>query len=90
MKTIYTIHAAYDHSIVKTFEVNDDTAAISIELAEAHNDGEARRYYISNGVGVIAALRTRDGLAHQIRRDDYMKFQPQAAANRAAAGIPNY
>lgn len=88
-QTIYTIHAAFDHRIVKTFTVQDDPTEVATILADEDNIGEVetRRYYVHNGLGVVSAFYTRKGGAFQILRDDYMKFKDAGSRERAKANI---
>lgn len=83
----YSIHNAYDHSIVRTFDVDDDTKAISLSIAEEFESKGTCRFYVHNGVGVVSAIMTRDGMARQIVRDDYMKFSPKAIEARTEANV---
>jgi len=83
----YSIHNAYDHSIVRSFEVDQDTTAISLSIAQDFEGEGTCRFYVHNGVGVVAAIMTRDGMARQIMRDDYMKFSAKALEARNQAGV---
>lgn len=91
--TVYTFHAAYDHSIVAAFELDNEAfARHAMDQASLDNekqDGKTRRYYVHNGRGVIAAFLTRNNVATQILRDDYMKFSAKAKELRAEAELPN-
>lgn len=85
--TVYTFHAAYDHSIVAAFEFEADAIthhARQQALLDAESGSNTRRYYIHNGVGIVAAFMTRNGEAHQILRDDYMQFKGKADEARKA------
>lgn len=87
-QTIYTIHAARDHRIVKTFTVQDDPTEVATILAdECNTDDETRRFYVCNGVGIVSAFYTRKGGAFQVLRDDYMRFKDAALAERAKLKI---
>ena len=92
MTTTYSIHRAYDHSIVATFGIDEDMAKVAIKIAEedfaAYGD-MTTRYYLHNGRGVVAAFMTRQGAAHQILRDDYLKFSDKAKAKRTEKDLPN-
>lgn len=89
--TIYTFHSAYDHSIVAAIQEDGHTLARHA-LGQAANDaekqdGKTRRYYVHNGVGVVAAFITRSGKASQILHDDYRRFSDEAMKLRAEAEI---
>lgn len=89
--TVYTFHSAHDHAIVAAIEEDGHTLARHA-LAQAANDseqrdGKTRRYYVHNGVGVVAAFMTRNGSARQILHDDYRQFAAQAIKLRAEAEL---
>lgn len=88
MATTYSIHSAYDHSIVATAS-GVTLRRIAQEVAqEWTRDSDATlRFYVHNGKGVVAAMMARNGTAHDTLRDDYMRFAAKAAAKRAAAGL---
>jgi hypothetical protein len=91
--TIYTIHSANDHSILETATPGDlqaKAANVAARIGRGLPDGQNRtwRVYVHNGRGVVAAGLCRDGLWHDILRDDYMAFEPKARALRVAAGFP--
>lgn len=92
--TVYTFHVAYDHAIIAAFECDPNTPNALAYWAEQQAKGDAvlvgqtTRYYVHNGVGVIAAFLTRNGKATQILRDDYRKFDAQARQLRIEAGFP--
>jgi hypothetical protein len=91
--TVYTFHAAGDHSIIAAFEWDHtvpNTLGYYAEQqakADAALIGKTTRYYAHNGTGVIAAFLTRDGVATQILRDDYRKFDAKAKQLRIEADI---
>lgn len=91
--TVYTFHAAYDHSIVAAFEFDQEAfarhAMAQASLDNEKQDGKTRRYYVHNGRGVVAAFLTRNNVATQILRDDYMQFSDKAKAKRAEADLSN-
>lgn len=87
--TVYTIHAAYNHRVAMTFKVGDDMAQMCRDLArDACDHKQTVRFYVDNGVGVIAAFLCRNGEAHPVLRDDYLKFHGAAVAARSEHGIP--
>lgn len=91
--TIYTIHTAHDHSILDTAEPGNLQAKAAHIAARIHRglpdaDLKRTRVYVHNGRAIIAAGLCRDGLWHDILRDDYMQFEPKARALRIAAGWP--
>lgn len=88
--TTYTIHSARNHDIVTTMEGStQDTFSAAFERVAAQGDFAlgTHRFYVHNGVGVIAAMMMRDGHARQILRDDYMQFGSAGAEKRALAKI---
>lgn len=91
--TVYTIHAAANHVIVAVYEfegnVGIDHAYPARQVAMDQTDGKTRRFYLHNGVGVIAAFMVRNGEAHEILRNDYVQFGDRAKEIRAAAGHAN-
>ncbi len=89
--TTYTFHRAYDHGIVSNFEYSEDCMKVNAE-AQALYDKDflppaTRRYYVHNGVGVIAAFLTRNGVATQILVDDYRQFKAAGLQARLEAEV---
>lgn len=91
--TIYTIHRAEDHQIIETAEpgnLQQRAAHVAARIHRGLPDADLRttRLYIHNGRGVVAAGLCRQGVWHDILRDDYMPFAPKARALRMTAGLP--
>ena len=84
--TTYSIHDARDHSIVATANPGTLTE-VAKQVGVDFADQGTRRFYVHNGVGVVAAILCRDGSAHETLRDNYRKFDESAKAVRAAKGI---
>jgi hypothetical protein len=84
-QTVYTIHSAADHSIYAIALVGtlSETAK---KLATEENDGTTKRFYVSNGMGIISAFLTRNGIAHDILVHDYRQFKDRALQVREAHG----
>lgn len=92
--TVYTFHRASDHSIINTAApatLNNTAAQIAerIHRGLPDRDLKSTRIYVHNGAGVIAAGLCRQGLWHDILRDDYRQFDAKAREQRTAAGWPN-
>lgn len=92
VNTVYTIHSARDNRIVAVYEFEGnkgiDHARQAMQVAMDHENG-THRFYIHNGLGIIAAFLTRGGSAHEVRRDDYMRLRDAASNARAVAGHHN-
>lgn len=84
--TVYTIHSAADHSIYAVAIVGtlSETAK---KLAIEENDGTTKRFYVSNGMGIISAFLTRNGIAHDILVSDYRQFKDRALQVRKDNGF---
>jgi hypothetical protein len=87
-KTIYTIHSAYDHSIVRLANpgtLQQDVQSVASEFSRDSN--ATLRFYVHNGLGVVAAFMAKNGTGHDILRDDYMPYSESAALKRVEAGL---
>lgn len=93
--TVYSFHAATDHKILDTATPGDlqtTAARIADTLHRARpTDAEntAHRVYVHNGLGVIGAGLCRNGLWHDVLRDDYRQFDEAARTRRAARNLEN-
>ncbi|MTH36020.1 hypothetical protein GL279_15570 [Paracoccus limosus] len=87
MLTTYSIHRAYDHSIVATANPSDLKARAGGLCFHKANLGE--RFYVHNGKGVVAAMLVKPHGVFDILRDDYRQFDAKARALRADANLPN-
>lgn len=87
--TTYTIHDARNHEVVAK-AYTGTLATVAKTLATQVDALTTRRFYVHNGVGIVAAFLTRNGDAHEILRDDFMKFDTPARAAREAAGFENF
>jgi hypothetical protein len=88
--TIYSFHAAEDHTIRATANTcNLQEIAKRVAAAMTHGTNKTRRVYVHNGLGIVAAGLCRDGLWHDTQRENYMEFEPKARQERAEAGLPN-
>lgn len=94
--TIYSFHRVEDHAILATAEpanLQDVAARIAKSIANypaaTTRHGHARRVYIHNGLGIVGAGLCRDGIWHDILRDDYHQFDDKARDKRAADGLAN-
>jgi len=92
--TTYTIHRAEDHQIIETAEPGNLQAKAANVAARIHRglpdaDRKTTRLYVHNGRGIIAAALCRQGLWHDILRDDFMRCEPAARDERERAGYPN-
>ena len=87
MKTTYTFHAAYDHSIVAALTDTAQFAESARNIAKGADHDKAQRFYVHNGVGVVSAFVVCHGGAHEVLRDDYMQFSAKAKAQRTAQGL---
>lgn len=86
--TTYSIHSAYNHEIWATaVPGNLQDVVRRIAAANLTNQGATTRFYVHNGLGVVGAFLTRSGSAHDILRNDYMRFEEKARDKRAAYGI---
>ena len=95
MTTIYSFHAAADHSIMDT-ATPGTLQQIAARIAETLHKGRpvdaeptTHRVYVHNGLGVIAAGLCRQGAWHDILRDDYRQFDEAARTRREARNLPN-
>lgn len=93
--TTYSFHAAADHSIMDTAKP-DTLQQVAARIAETLHRGrpvdaltQTYRVYIHNGLGVIGAGLCRDGVWHDILRDDYRQFDAAARTRREARNLPN-
>jgi len=89
--TIYSIHRAEDHAIMATANpgnLQQVATTVARNLATG-GDRQTRRAYVHNGRGIIAAGLCRGGAWHDILRDDFMRCEPAARAERERAGYPN-
>lgn len=85
--TTYSIHRAYDHSVVVTASgINLQTRAQAL-TEDAANHG--KRFYVHNGKGVVAAMLVKPNGAFDLLRDDYLQFNQKARDLRAALGLAN-
>lgn len=85
--TTYSIHAAYDHSIIVTASgVNLQSRAQALS-GDAANHG--KRFYVHNGRGVVAAILVKPHGAFDVLRGDYLQFEQQARAARSGMGLVN-
>ncbi|WP_422002361.1 hypothetical protein [Roseovarius mucosus] len=85
--TTYSIHRAYDHSVVVTASgINLQTRAQAL-TEDAANHG--KRFYVHNGKGVVAAMLVKPHGAFDLLRDDYLQFNQKARDLRAALGLAN-
>lgn len=94
MPTTYSFHRAADHAILETANpanLQQIAAHIARRIHRGLPDGDLRttRIYIHNGLGVIGAGLCRQGVWHDILRDDYRQFDAKARDVRTAAGLPN-
>lgn len=89
--TTYSIHAAFNHGIVATATV-DNLQQVAQQVAQEYTSGHnsALRFYVHNGLGVIAAFMARNGTAHNILRNDYLQFNEKAREQRTAENLSNY
>lgn len=92
--TAYTFHRAEDHSILATaqpFNLNIVAAYVAARINRDMTDADRKttRIYVHNGAGVIGAGLCRDGLWHDILRDDYRQFDKTAREIRDTAGLTN-
>ena len=90
--TVYTIHSAYNHEILATANPGNlqrVAAIVAFSLTSTTQPDQARRAYVHNGLGVIAAGLCRQGIWHDILRDNYRAFDSKARAERSAAGYAN-
>lgn len=86
--TIYTFHAAEDHTIRATATTcNLQEIAKRVAAGMTHGTNKTRRVYVHNGVGIVAAGLCRDGAWHDVLRNDYHQFEPKARDERRAFGI---
>lgn len=87
MHTTYSIHRAFDHSVVLTASgINLQTRAQSLCEDDANH---GKRFYVHNGKGIVAAMLVKPHGAFDIPRDDYRKFDAKARAARTAFGLAN-
>lgn len=86
--TTYTIHAAYDHAIVETANPSNLQETVAQFVAKASTN-QGKRFYVHNGLGVVAAVLVRNFKAFDVLRDDYMAFDAKAREQRTEAGIAN-
>lgn len=85
--TTYSIHRAYDHSIIVTASgINLQTRAQALSEDPANH---GKRFYVHNGKGVVAAMLVKPTGAFDLLRDDYLKFNEPARTARAAQGLAN-
>ena len=85
--TTYSIHAAYDHSIVATANPSNlSDMILGLVASEANHN---RRFYIHNGCGVVGACLVKPHIALEVLRDDYRKFDGKARELRTAADLAN-
>lgn len=87
--TTYTFHRAEDHAILATAKAFNLQIVASTVAASLNDSTKTRRAYVHNGAGVIGAGLCRDGVWHDILRDDYRQFDKAARALRDTAGLPN-
>lgn len=88
--TTYSIHAAYDHSIVATATPADLQQVVQSVAQDRTRDSDAtQRFYVHNGRGVIGAFIARNGTAYDTLRDNYVGFNFTARARREDAALPN-
>lgn len=88
--TTYSIHAAYDHSIVATATPADLQQVIQT-VAQTHTSDtdSTQRFYVHNGLGVVGAFLARNGAGRDILRDGYRQFDVKARELRTAKDLPN-
>ena len=87
MTTVYTFHAAYDHSVLYLADPSNlQEVAQKLPLTESLH---GKRVYVHNGKGVVAALLVKPHGAFDILRDDYLQFDGKARDKRAEMGAPN-
>lgn len=85
--TTYTYHDCRDHAVVAQVKLGASMAETAENVAKSFEAQGTRRFYVHNGIGVIAAFLTRDGFAHQILRDDYLQFKGKGNVARAEIGL---
>jgi len=84
--TVYTFHH------VKTNEVLEQSKGADLRdvaMALALN-GNVKKVYVHNGVGVVCALAFKDGKAWEVDRLPYLEVDHQARQSRKDANVPNY
>jgi len=87
MLTTYSIHRAYDHSVILTASgINLQTRAQSLCDDDANH---GRRFYVHNGKGVVAAMLVKPHGAFDVLRDDYRQFDAKARAVRLTENLTN-
>lgn len=89
-KTCYTIHDALTHAIVKTATPTGSNLKMAAEeiAAVVADNSKTCRFYVHNGLGVIAAFATYGRNASQIDRQKYLAFDDEARAARVALNFP--
>ena len=88
MTTTYSFHRASDHAIIDIARPDNLQLKAQTVAAALRHQGTVR-IYVHNGRGVVAALICRDGVAHDILRDDYMGFDGTARWTRDHYGLTN-
>ena len=89
--TVYTIHRSEDGAILATAEPrNLQHVAETVAAGMANTHLRARRVYVHNGRGIVAAGLIRCGTWHDSNRAEFVALgcEATAAAARAAAGYP--
>ena len=89
--TIYTIHRAEDAAILATAEPGNLQAVVAtVDAGIANTEQSARRAYIHNGRGIVAAGLIRQGLWHDSNRHEFIAAgcEASAANAREEAGYP--
>lgn len=91
--TVYSFHAAEDHSILDTATPETMQAKAANIAARIHRGlpypDKATRVYCHNGRGIVAVGLCRQGLWNDLLRDDWQQFDAVAREKRAAAHLPN-
>lgn len=88
MTTTYSFHRASDHAIIDIAHPGNLQLKAQAVAGALRHQGTVR-IYVHNGRGVVAALLCRDGLAHDILREDYMSFDGAARWTRDHYGLTN-
>ena len=85
--TTYSFHRARDHSIVEVANPSNLQQRAQSLCSVRQNHDE--RFYVHNGLAVIAAILVKPHGAFDLLRDDYLKFDGDARWTRRHYGLTN-